>query len=407
MTSGAGGVDGCVAGPLAGVRVLDLTTVLAGPYCTYHLALLGADVLKVEAPGHGDRARNLGADASLSARGLGSSFLAQNAGKRSTVIDLKTDTGRQRFLGLADAADVVVESFRPGVMDRLGVGPAALQERNPTLVFCSVSGFGQHGPRHQQRAYDQIIQGLSGIMSLTGTAATAPLRTGFPVCDTMAGTAAAFAICAALVGRRPGQRAPVLDVSMLEVAVSSLGWALSDSLIGGQPSRPRGNDNPTAAPSGTFRTADGMINIASNQQVQFERLCDALGAADLAADPRFADGESRKLHRNELTVCLERLLSKRGSAEWIECLGAAGVPVGEVLSVADVMRMPYLHDDGFFEAVPMPGEADRTVTVAGSWLHVDGHRPRPTGAPPLLGEHDEAPWRASPEADAHKEAGHE
>lgn len=190
-----------MAALLAGIRVLDLSNVLAGPFCGYQLAQLGADVIKIEVPGSGDLARQLGADPALNRRLMGASFLAQNAGKRSVTLDLKRDAGRQLFLRLLATADVVLENFRPGVMDRLGLGHARLQEIKPDLVYCAISGFGQDGPLRDNPAYDQIIQGFAGVMSITGDAASAPLRVGFPLADTLGGITAAFAIAAALVRR--------------------------------------------------------------------------------------------------------------------------------------------------------------------------------------------------------------
>lgn len=379
-------------GPLAEIRVLDLTNVLAGPYCTYQLALLGADVVKVEAPGRGDLARGLGADGDLAGRGIGASFLAQNAGKRSTTLDLKDPAGRAAFLALVDDADVVVDNFRPGVMARLGLDTATLTVRNPALVCCSISGFGQDGPLAERRAYDQVVQGLSGMMSVTGSADTAPLRAGFPACDTATGLAAAFAVCAALTGRATTGHGAVLDVSMLDVAVSGLGWVLSDYLIAGQVPIARGNDNATAAPSGTFQTADGMLNIAANQQSEFELLCATIGAADLTADPRFASVELRRRHRSALTAELERVLASRSAAEWDHLLSDAGLPVGRVLTIPEVAASPQLAGRGFFHRVSVSGELGRTATVAGSVVRLDDGPPCPPGPAPGLGEHNDQPW---------------
>jgi len=186
---------------LAGIRVIDVTNVLAGPFCSYQLMLSGAEVIKVEAPGTGDLARQLGAEADLSRRLMGASFLAQNGGKQSITINLKTDAGRDVFRRLVKSADVLVENFRPGVMERLGVGYKALASVNPKLIYCAISGFGQDGPMSDAPAYDQIVQGLSGAMSITGDTATAPMRAGYPVSDSIGGITAAFAISSALVGR--------------------------------------------------------------------------------------------------------------------------------------------------------------------------------------------------------------
>ena len=291
---------------LQGVRVLDLTNVLAGPFAGYQLALLGADVLKVENPHGGDLARQLGADPDLSREQLGASFLAQNAGKRSIALDLKDQHDRTVFSRLVADYDIILENFRPGVMDRLGFGWDAVRTINPSVIYCAVSGFGQTGPMRERPAYDQIIQGLSGLMSVTGTKETSPMRVGVPICDSIGGYVAAFAMCAALVRRAQTGEGAFLDVSMLDAAIASMGWVVSDQLIAGRDPRAMANENPTSAPSGTFDTADGKLNIAANKQEQFEALCGVLGRQELLADPRFAVRESRKLHRDELREELEK-----------------------------------------------------------------------------------------------------
>ena len=270
--------------PLAGVRVLDLTNVLAGPYCTYQLALLGAEVLKVEIPGSGDLARHLGADPDLNEVGLGASFLAQNAGKQSVELDLKSDTDRKVFVELISAADVLVENFRAGVLDRLGFAWPALRTLNPGLIYCAISGFGQTGPMSQAPAYDQVIQGLSGMMSITGTPESAPLRVGFPVCDAVGGLTAALAVVSAIAGRHHDGEGCYLDVSMLEASLSAMGWAVSNYLVAGIAPQPMGDQNATAVPSGTFDAADGPLNIAANKQEQFESLCRCVDRLHLLAD---------------------------------------------------------------------------------------------------------------------------
>ena len=267
---------------LAGIRVLDLTNVLAGPFCCYQLAQLGADVIKVEVPGSGDLARQLGADAELNQKLMGASFLAQNAGKRSVTINLKNPDGKEVFRRLVGTADVVVENFRPGVMDRLDLGYQELKKLKSNLIYCAISGFGQNGPLKDNPAYDQIVQGLSGVMSITGDRNSAPLRVGFPVADTMGGLTAAFAIAAALFRRQRSNEGEFIDVSMLESTLVTMGWAVSNWLIAGVRPEPLGNENVTASPSGTFKTGDGLLNIAANQQEQFEKLCELIGRKELA-----------------------------------------------------------------------------------------------------------------------------
>ncbi|MFV2178634.1 CaiB/BaiF CoA transferase family protein [Actinomadura sp. LOL_016] len=372
--------------PLSGIRVLDLTNVLAGPYCSYQLMLLGAEVVKVEVPGQGDLARSLGPDPELNSSGLGASFLAQNAGKKSLEIDLKDPDDRARFEDLVRGADVLLENFRAGVLERLGFGWPRLRELNPGLVYCAVSGFGQTGPMSQAPAYDQIIQGLSGMMSVTGTRETAPLRVGFPVCDTVGGLAAALHICAALADRASTGRGTFLDVSMLEAAVSAMGWAVSNYLVSGVPPEPMGTQNATSAPSGTFEAADGPLNIAANRQQQFETLCAILDRRDLLDDPRFVDREARKLHREELDDELNAALRRRAALEWEEVLGAAGVPAARVAEVPEAVELEQLRHRGFFTDLAFPDGSGRTLRVAGSGVLHDGEPLRPVAPPPLLGE---------------------
>ncbi|MFG1995045.1 CaiB/BaiF CoA transferase family protein [Actinoplanes sp. NPDC048988] len=371
--------------PLDGVRVLDLTNVLAGPYCTYHLALLGAEVLKIEMPGRGDLARQLGPDPALNRARLGASFLAQNAGKKSVELDLKEPADRAVFTELVEHADVLVENYRAGVMDRLGLGWAQLRPLNPRLVYCAITGFGQSGPLSQAPAYDQIIQGLSGMMSVTGTPDTAPQRVGFPVADTVGGLSAALAVVAALAGRRGAY----LDVSMLEASMSAMGWAVSNYVVSGAEPQPMGDQNATAAPSGTFETADGPLNIAANRQEQFETLCRLVDRPGLLTDPRFAERESRKEHREALNEALNEALRARPAAEWERILPAAGVPAARILTVPQAVESPQLAGRGFFTELQPPDGVDRRLKVSGSGVLIDGEQLRPVSPPPTLGEHNE------------------
>lgn len=374
-------------GPLAGVKVIDLTNVLAGPYCTYQLALMGAEVVKVETPGRGDLARQLGADADLNAQGLGTSFLAQNAGKKSVELDLKSESGKRAFIEMIEDADVIVENFRPGVMERLGFSWPQVEEINPRLVYCAISGFGQSGPMRDRPAYDQIIQGLSGMMSITGTPETAPLRVGFPICDTIGGLAAAMAISAALAGRQDSGSGCFIDVSMLEASISAMGWAVSNYLISGVESGPMGDQNATSAPSGTFRAADAPLNIAANRQEQYVELCRVIGRPDLVEDDRFRDREARKLNRDVLNNEVNEALRSRSAIEWEEALSAAGVPAARVLSLPEAMNLEQLHVRGFFADLPMPGSDEQTVRVVGNGTTFNGEPCVPALPPPLLGEH--------------------
>jgi formyl-CoA transferase len=382
-----------MSAPLTGIRVLDLTNVLAGPYCGYQLALLGAEVVKVEEPRRGDLARQLGADPALNRRLLGASFLAQNAGKKSVALDLKRPAGRAAFLRLVATADVLLENFRPGVMDRLGLGYETLARERPDLVYCAISGFGQTGPLRDAPAYDQVVQGLSGVMSLTGDAGSAPLRVGFPVCDTLGGLAGAFAVAAALVERSRTGRGRRIDVSLLEATVSALGWPVSNLLLAGVAPQPMGNDNFTASPSGAFRTADGPLNVAANRQEQFEALCEVIGRPELPRDPRFADREARLRHRAALTGEIEAALARDGAAAWEARLVARGVPAGRILGLADALGQPQLREREMVFEVPSPVEAGARLPVLRGGFRLDGRSPAVAAPPPRLGEHTEAVLR--------------
>ncbi|TYB55985.1 CoA transferase [Nonomuraea sp. PA05] len=374
--------------PLDGVKVVDLTNVLAGPYCSYQLMLFGAQVVKVELPGTGDLARRLGPDPELNRAGMGTSFLAQNAGKKSVELDLKSPDGRAAFESMLAGADVLLENFRAGVMARLGYGWDRLRELNPALVYCAISGFGQSGPMSGAPAYDQIVQGLSGMMSVTGTPDTAPLRVGFPIADTVGGLMAALAISAALAGRHRTGRGCFLDLSMLEASLSAMGWTVSNYLVSGVEPEPMGDQNATAAPSGTFETADGPLNIAANQQAQFETLCRLVGRPDLPADPRFAERESRKTHRGALNQELNQALRAKTALEWEEILSAEGVPAARILTVPQALALDQVRHRGFLTEVPFAGPGERPVTVTGNGVVIDGVALRPHGPAPLLGEHN-------------------
>lgn len=374
-----------MAKPLKNIRVLDLTNVLAGPFCGHQLALMGADVIKVETPGTGDLARQLGADAQLNTRLMGLSFLAQNAGKRSITLNLKTTKGKEIFLRLVKDADVVIENFRPGVMERLGLGFSTLRRHQTRLIHCAISGFGQEGPLKSLPAYDQIIQGMSGTMSITGDAENAPYRVGYPMADTIGGLTAAFAIAAALA-ESPRGEARFIDVSMLESVVATMGWVVSNYLNAGKDPTPMGNENPTASPSGTFNTRDGLLNIAANKQEQFEALCRVLGRDELVRDPRFSQRQARLRNRLALKEELERALAARPADQWWPLLTAAGIPSGPVYGVKDVLAHPQIRDRGMINKVENVPGVDRDIWILGSGIKINKQAPSVDAPPPSLGQ---------------------
>jgi crotonobetainyl-CoA:carnitine CoA-transferase CaiB-like acyl-CoA transferase len=323
---------------LEGITVLDLTMVLSGPFATMHLALLGAEVIKIEPPVAGDLARKLGNVPRLNDDLMGTSYLAQNANKKSLTLNLKHAEAQQIFRELAEKADVVIENFRPGVMDRFGLSYGSLRKINPRLVYCAISGFGQTGPDALKPAYDQIIQGLSGAMAINGDERLNPLRCGFPVCDTVGGLNAAFAILAALFHRERTGSGQFIDIALLDSIMPLMGWVAANLLIGKQQPSLLGNDNFTAAPSGTFATKDGHINIAANKQEQWEALADILALSELKTDPRFQQRDRRKKNRKALTPLIEEKLREKNTAHWVEAFNSRNIPAGAILGLEEALN---------------------------------------------------------------------
>lgn len=371
---------------LEGIKVLDLTNVLSGPFTTLHLALLGAEVIKVENPKDGDLARKLGIVPELNKKLMGTSFLAQNCNKKSITLNTKSPEGKELFRRLVKDADVVVENFRPGVMDRLGLGYKALAELNPRLIYCAISGFGQTGPDALKPAYDQIIQGLSGEMAVNGDERLNPLRTGFPVCDTVGGLNAAFAVMAALFHRERTGQGQSIDVALLDSIMPLMGWVAANLLIGGEQPVLMGNDNFTAAPSGTFRTQDGHINIAANKQEQWEAVCDVLEVPELKTDPRFQERDTRKKNRKVLTPLLEAKLAQKPTGFWVEALNAKDVPSGDILSLEDALRQPQIQHREVLRKVDVAGVGP--IEVFGMTALFEKTPGSVDAPPPGLGEHN-------------------
>ncbi len=374
--------------PLHGIRVLDLSNVLAGPFCGYQLALMGAEVVKIEVPGQGDLARRLGADPQASAQQMGASFVAVNAGKQSVTLNLKDARGREILLQMVRESDVLIENFRPGVMDRLGLGYDVLRGANPRIVYCAISGFGKDGPLAHRPAYDQIVQGMSGVMSVTGDADSAPLRAGFPISDTIGGITSAFAVAAALVDAVRTGVGRMIDVSMLEATLATMGWVVSNYLNAGVKPTPMGNQNFTAAPSGTFRTGDGLLNIAANEDKQFAALSRIVGHPEWLDDPRFGERNARKANRAALTQALEAALAAAPAAEWEQAFIEAGVPAGLVLDVPGILAHPQLAERSFVTSFD---DAGQRVTRAG--FRMSDADPAPRAPAPRLSEHTHA-WLA-------------
>lgn len=370
---------------LEGIRVLDLTNVLSGPFATLHLALLGAEVIKIENPEGGDLARKLGNVPRYNRELLGTSFLAQNANKKSLTLNLKAQEGREIFRKLVSTADVVVENFRPGVMARLGLGYEELCQLNTKIIYCAISGFGQTGPDALKPAYDQIIQGLSGVMAINGDERLNPLRCGFPVCDTVGGLNAAFAIMAALYHREHTGEGQFIDIALLDSIMPLMGWVAANLLIGGKQPELLGNDNFTAAPSGMFRTKDGYINIAANQQEQWENLADVLGLSELKTSPYFQERDTRKANRFVLTPLLEAKLTQDTTAHWVEVLNAKSIPSGDVLKLDAALASSQVTHREVIADVEQPGIGSiKLFNLTAKFSKTPGQI---ESAPPVLSEH--------------------
>jgi crotonobetainyl-CoA:carnitine CoA-transferase CaiB-like acyl-CoA transferase len=300
---------------------------------------------------------------------------------------LKMPAAKDIFKQLVTQSQVVIENFRPGVMERLELDYGVLSKINPRIVYCAVSGFGQHGPLSSRPAYDQVIQGMSGVMSVTGDKESAPLRVGYPVCDTVGGMTAAFTICAALVDACSTGRGRMIDVSMLESTLATMGWVVSNYLNAGTVPLPLGNENFTAAPSGTFRTADGLLNIAANESYQYEKLCDLLRRPDLKTDPRFADRDIRKQNREAINREIQAVLLTRPAAEWETLLIEAGVPAGRVLSVPEILNHPHLADRQFITRFP---DVDPPQALTGGGYRISDGDTVPPGPAPTLSQHTDS-----------------
>ena len=345
------------AGPLSGILVVDLTRVLAGPFCTMLLADLGARVIKIEAPQGGDDARRIGPFVD----GRSAYFLSLNRGKESLALDLQSAPDRSLFERLLARADVLAENFRPGVMQRLGYGWEALEQRHPRLVMASISGFGQTGPYAQRPAYDVIAQAMGGIMSLTGHPGLGPTRVGTSTGDITAGLFAAIGILAALASRQGSGRGARVDVSMLDAQVATLENAIVRYFASGEVPGPLGSRHPSIAPFQALATADGFIAVAAGNDALFAKLCRAVGRPELAQQPEFASNELRTCSADALARQLEAALAGNGSAFWLEELGAAGIPCGPVNDIAQLV------------ADPQVAARNMLVAVEGTSLRVAGN----------------------------------
>lgn len=365
------------APPLDGVRVVDLSRVLAGPYCTMMLADLGAGVVKIERPGDGDETRTWGPPY---AGGEAAYFLSVNRSKRSVAVDLKQPEGRALVLDLCARADIVLENFRPGAAERLGLDAAAVHDRNPAVVYCSITGFGRHGSRDRP-GYDFVVQAESGLMAITGEPDGPPTKAGVALVDVVTGLHAAVAILAALRRRDSTGQGERIEISLLDSAFSALVNVAQNALVTGEEPGRFGNAHPSIAPYQPFRASDGWIAVAAAKDSLFARLCDVLGRAELAQDERFRTNAARVRNRLALLVPLEEAFAGRPADEWVAALDAAGVPAGKIRGVLEALRA----------AAPATVRVEHPTVgeleLVASPFVLESSELREPVAPPLLGQH--------------------
>ena len=361
-----------MSGPLSDITVVDLSRVLAGPYATMVLADLGARVIKVEPPGSGDDARGFGPFAG----GRSVYYESLNRGKTAMMLDLKDAAHRLRFEALLDGADVLVENYRPGTLERLGYGWDELSARWPRLVYAAVSGFGHSGPYRERPAYDMVVQGMGGLMSLTGVAGGPPVRVGTSVGDITAGLFAVAGILGALHDRKRTGRGQMVDISMLDCQVAILENAIARYSATGEVPGPLGARHPAITPFGAFRASDRPIVIAAGNDVLFRRLCATLGRPEWADEPRFLDNDARTRHADELEQEMETVLGGERADVWLERLEQAGVPSGPINDIADVMADPAVRARNMIVGVDLP---DGTrLEIAGNPIKLSAHEDPPT-----------------------------
>lgn len=368
--------------PLAGLRVLDLTRVLAGPYCTMILSDLGADVVKVERPEVGDEARGFGP---FLPSGTSAYFASLNRGKSSIALDLKSDADRSVFMELVEHADVLVENFRPGVMASLGFGPDDLRTVNPMLIYASASGFGQTGPYKDRPAYDVIIQAMSGLMSITGHDKDQPARVGASISDIVTGMFTAIGILAALRERDRSGTAMTLDVAMLDSTVAVLENAIARTTVTGQTPEPLGTRHPSITPFQSFPTADSAMVIAAGNDGLWAKLCDVLGQPELANKEEFLTNVLRTENHEQLESHVSQLTRQKATGEWLAELQLAGIPCGPIQSLADVIQDEHLAARNMFHEIETA--AGESLIAAASPIHMNGMSAKLSRHAPRLGEH--------------------
>jgi crotonobetainyl-CoA:carnitine CoA-transferase CaiB-like acyl-CoA transferase len=374
-------------GPLAGVRVLDLTRVLAGPFCAMLLGDMGAEVVKIEEPGKGDDTRSwppfVGGEATY--------FMSVNR-RKSVTLNLKAPEGRRILIALVRKSDVLLENFRPGTMEKLGLGYGALAKLNPKLVYCSISGFGESGPEAHRAGYDLIVQAESGLMDITGFADGPPVKVGTSIADLVAGMSAAHGVTLALLARAKTRRGQKVEIAMLDALAALLTYQAGIYFGTGQRPTRRGNAHPSIVPYEVFKAADAYLTLGVANDSLWTKCCAALDRPALAKDPRFDTVAKRVLNRDTLVPLLNEILGARTAEEWIKRFEAAGIPAGRIKTVAEVCESEHLRARGMLVTLPHP-KATR-LTVMGVPIRLHGTPGRAAAPPPLLGQHTEQVLRA-------------
>ncbi|MFT5691563.1 MAG: CoA:oxalate CoA-transferase [Oceanicoccus sp.] len=372
---------------LDGIKIVDLTHVLAGPYCTYQLGLLGADITRIENPAAVDLPRILDADPDRLAQGMGAGFIAANANKRSVAIDLSSKKGQDLARQLIANADVVIENFRPGVLKKYGLDAKTLTKENPRLIYCSISGFGQDSSYKDRPAYDDIIQAMSGLMAITGTTESGPVMAGFPVIDYLTGLMAAFAISAAVAKQARTGEGEVLDVAMLDSAMSVMGPVFALHHIAEAPIALRGNRSFSGSPfSGTYITAQGTIVVTANTPAQAKRFLSALQLDGLWENPKVRNWREYPEVAELIAGSLKAAFAAKSADEWEVLLNQENVPAGKLRGMPEMLTSPYSKERGFVHKVDIPA-LGREYPVPGVGFLAGGKNGHVESPPPVLGEH--------------------
>lgn len=368
--------------PLSGVRVLDLTRVVSGPFCTMQLGDMGADIIKIEEPEKGDDTRAFGPPF---LEGEAAYYLSINRSKRSCAINLKAAEAQPILRRLVEASDVLIENFRPGTAERLGLGYEEVRTWNPRIIYCSISGFGSSGPERDRPGYDLVVQGASGIMDITGAADGPPTKVGTSIADLVTGLYATQGLLLALMARGTSGRGQKLEIAMIDAVAALLTFNASIFYATGASPKRRGNAHPTIVPYETFEASDGWINIAVANDALWHKFCACSGLSAIASDPRFATAPARVENRKALVPLIAARIATRARADWVRVLGDAGVPCGEIRSVGEVCTNEALRERGMLVSLPHPTIGP--LPMINTPIHLAQTPVGPELAPPLLGEH--------------------